>query len=171
MSACGRHRPFSRRLSEALEVSRPGRLELTRTHLSPRLSLQLYAQALLSTGDYGDIKELSRPRTFEFPAYGREIGSLAADPSGTSYLVDPDGTGPAAAFSLPVPDFNLKALRANAVLRWEFRPGSAVYLVWTERRQDRSNPGDFGLGRDVRDLLRSPSDDVFMVKVAWWVGR
>ncbi|HUG52134.1 MAG TPA: DUF5916 domain-containing protein [Vicinamibacteria bacterium] len=150
------------------ELAVPVRLSLA---LSPRLSLQLYAQALLSTGDYGDIKELSRPRTFEFPAYGREIGSLAADPGGTSYLVDPDGAGPAAAFSLPVPDFNLKALRANAVLRWEFRPGSAVYLVWTERRQDRSNPGDFGLGRDVRDLLRSPSDDVFMVKVAWWVGR
>jgi hypothetical protein len=42
-----------------------------------------------------------------------------------------------------VPDFNVKALRANAVLRWEFRLGSTLYLVWTQRRQDQAHPGDF----------------------------
>jgi hypothetical protein len=70
-----------------------------------------------------------------------------------------------------VPDFNLKSLRVNAVLRWEFRPGSAAYLVWTQRRQDNAHPGDLSLGRDAADLLSAPADDVFMVKVAWWLGR
>jgi hypothetical protein len=62
-------------------------------------------------------------------------------------------------------------LRANAVLRWEFRLGSTIYLVWTQRRQDQAHPGDFSVGRDTRDLFRAPSDDVFMIKVAWWLGR
>jgi hypothetical protein len=46
-----------------------------------------------------------------------------------------------------------------------------MYLVWTQRRQDQSHPGDFSAFRDTRDLFRSPSDDVFMIKVAWWLGR
>jgi hypothetical protein len=59
----------------------------------------------------------------------------------------------------------------NAVLRWEFRPGSAAYVVWTQRRQDGANPGDPSFGRDLGNLLGAPADDVFMVKVAWWLGR
>ena len=59
----------------------------------------------------------------------------------------------------------------NAVLRWEFRPGSAAYVVWTQRRQDGRNPGDHAFGRDLGDLFGAPADDVFMVKLAWWLGR
>jgi hypothetical protein len=139
--------------------------------LSPKLSAQLYTQALLSTGAYDAIKELAAPRTYDFPAYGVDVGTLARDPAASAYVVDPDGAGPASSFRLADPDFNVKALRANAVLRWEFRLGSTLYLVWTQRRQDQAHPGDFSFGRDTRDLFRSPSDDVFMVKVAWWLGR
>jgi hypothetical protein len=153
---------------EQTELAVPFRVNLV---LSPRLSLQLYTQALLSAGDYPDIKELAAPRTFDFPAYGRDVGTLTRDPAGASYVIDPDGGGPAAPFRIATPDFNVKALRANAVVRWEFRLGSALYLVWTQRRQDQAHPGDFVFGRDARDLFRAPSDDVFMVKVAWWLGR
>ena len=76
-----------------------------------------------------------------------------------------------APFRLAVPDFNFKSLRVNAVLRYEFRPGSAAYLVWTERRQDGTNPGDPAFGRDLGDLFAAPADDVLMVKIAWWFGK
>jgi hypothetical protein len=149
------------------ELSMPLRVNLV---LSPRLSLQLYTQALLSAGDYPAIRELATPRTYDFPAYGTAVGTLARDAVG-AYLIDPDGAGPAAGFRLADPSFNLKSLRANAVARWEFRPGSTLYVVWTQRRQDQAHPGDFAFGRDARDLFQSPSDDVLMVKVAWWVGK
>ena len=74
-------------------------------------------------------------------------------------------------FRVADPNFNVKALRANAVLRWEFRLGSALYLVWTQRRQDQGHPGDFSFGRDTRDLFQAPSDDVLLLKIAWWLGR
>ena len=112
--------------------------------LQPRLSLQLYTQALLSNGDYDAVKQLAAPRTYDFLPYTDPIAN---------------------------PDFNLKSLRANAVLRWEFRPGSTAYLVWTQRRLDPRYPGDFSLGRDARALFGAPSDDVLLVKVAWWLGR
>ncbi len=150
------------------EVSIPLRLNLV---LSPRLSLQLYTQALLSNGDYPDIRELLAPRTYDFPVYGVDIGTIAPDPGLPFYDIDPDGAGPARPFRIPVPDFNFKSLRVNAVLRWEFRPGSAAYVVWTQRRQDGRNPGDSDLVRDLGDLFGAPADDVFMVKLAWWLGR
>jgi hypothetical protein len=153
---------------EQREVGVPLRLNLA---LSPKLSLQLYTQALLSAGDYPQIKELAVPRTYDFPIYGQDLGTIARDPELPFYTIDPDADGEARPFRLAVPDFNFKSLRVNAVLRYEFRPGSAAYLVWTERRQDGRNPGDPSLGRDLGDLFEAPADDVLMVKVAWWFGR
>jgi len=139
--------------------------------LSPRLSLQVYSQALLSAGAYPAIRELATPRTYDFPVYGVDAGTIARDPTLPVYTIDPDGTGPAQPFRIPVPDFNFKSLRVNAVLRWEFRPGSAAYVVWTQRRQDGRNPGDSAFGRDLGNLFGAHADDVFMVKLAWWLGR
>jgi hypothetical protein len=150
------------------EVAVPLRANLI---LSPKLSLQVYTQALLSTGNYAAIEELAAPRTFDFPAYGVNVGTLDYDPAASAYLVDPDGSGPARAFRLADPNFNFKSLRVNAVARWEFRPGSSLYVVWTQRRQNQDRPGDFAFGRDTADLFRSPSDDIFLIKVAWWLGR
>jgi hypothetical protein len=150
------------------EASIPLRLNLV---LSPRLSLQLYTQALLSTGDYPEIRQLAAPRTYDFPVYGVDLGTIERDPALPVYVIDPDGAGAARPFRIQVPDFNFKSLRVNAVLRWEFRPGSAAYVVWTQRRQNGSNPGDTDFVRDLGDLFSAPADDVFMVKVAWWVGR
>jgi hypothetical protein len=153
---------------EQREVSVPLRLSLA---LSPKLSLQLYTQALLSSGDYPEIKELAAPRTYDFPVYGRDRGTITRDPELPFYTIDPDADGDARSFRLAVPDFNFKSLRVNAVLRYEFRPGSAAYLVWTDRRQDGSNPGAPAFGRDLGDLLAAPADDVLMLKLAWWFGR
>ena len=150
------------------EWSIPLRVNLA---LSPRLSLQLYTQALLSAGDYPEIRELRAPRTYDFPAYGVDVGTIERDPELPVYVVDPDGPGAARPFRLSVPDFNFKSIRVNAVLRYEFRPGSAAYVVWTRRGQDGANPGDSSFGRDLGDLFASPADDVFMIKVAWWLGR
>ena len=153
---------------EQTEWSIPLRVNLV---LTPKLSLQLYTQALLSTGDYPTVRELAAPRTYDFPVYGVDVGTIARDPVLPFYDIDPDGSGSASSFRIPVPDFNFKSLRVNAVLRWEFRPGSAAYVVWTQRRQDGRNPGDHAFGRDLGDLFAAPADDVLMVKLAWWLGR
>lgn len=72
---------------------------------------------------------------------------------------------------MPDPQFNFRSLRVNAVARWEFRPGSALYVVWTQRRQDQSAQGRFAFGHDMRELVRAAADDVLMMKVSWWLGR
>ena len=80
-----------------------------------------------------------------------------------------DGVAPS--FSVADPDFNIKSLRFNAVFRWEPKPGSTLYAVWTRQQQDVTSPGVFAPGRDAATMFRAPGDDVVMVKMAYWIGR
>ncbi|HSL23807.1 MAG TPA: DUF5916 domain-containing protein [Vicinamibacterales bacterium] len=139
--------------------------------LSPDMSLQVYAQPLLSAADYSGLKELARPGSFEFLVYGDGASTIAHDPNARRFAIDPDGGGPAPRFDVADPDFNFRSLRLNAVFRWEWRLGSTLYLVWTEQRQDSAARGDFATFRDARALFRAPGDDVFLVKVSYWFSR
>ena len=69
------------------------------------------------------------------------------------------------------PDFNFKSLRFNAIFRWEWRPGSTMYFVWTAQREDLAHPGQFVLARDMRHLFRAAPDDVLLVKVSYRLGH
>jgi hypothetical protein len=132
---------------------------------TPRLTLQAYLQPFLGVGTYSRFKELAQPKTFDYNVYGEGESTIAyAD---GLYSVDPDGGGPAAAFSFGNPDFNVKSLRGTIVLRWEYLPGSLLYFVWTQNRADYAHPGDFRLRRDLGDLLMAPGDNIFLIKVSY----
>lgn len=150
------------------EVSLPTRISWTFT---PRASLQAYLQPLISCGDYYGFKELARPRVFEYHSYGADVGAIALDGASGRYTVDPDEAGPAVPFSFANPDFNYRSLRFNVVFRWEWRLGSTLYLVWTQQREDYAEVENFRIGRDLRSLFQAPSDNVLMVKMAFWLGR
>ena len=122
-------------------------------------------------GRYWNLKELAAPRTFDFLVYGTGGSTITQVAGEQAFIVDPHGVGPAAPFRLDDPSFNFKSLRANAIFRWQSRPGSTLYVVWTEQRQDFSRPGEFQLGPDVRSMLSARPDDVVMVKVSYWLGR
>ncbi|MGN6392456.1 MAG: DUF5916 domain-containing protein [Gemmatimonadales bacterium] len=137
---------------------------------TPTLSLQLYTQPLISANGFSDYKELLAPRTRRFATYGRDQGTIAPDGSG-GFTVDPDGPGPAVPFTVDDQSFNLRSLRANLVLRWEYRPGSTIFLVWQQNRSDQADGvGDFDFGRDLRDLRATPADNLVAVKVSYWLG-
>ncbi len=142
------------------------------------MSLQLYVEPFISTGNYRELKELERPGTFRFLEYGTDIGTLSQGPGG--YAIDPDGTGPAAPFVVADRDFSYRSLIGNAVLRWEWRPGSTLFLVWQQRRisalsgdgVDGTDPwiGGFELGRDTQDMFATPADNIFLIKVNYWLN-
>ena len=153
----------------------------TRVNLtfSPTLSLQVYLEPFISTGDYGAFKELRAAGTFDFLTYGADIGSAEPDGEG-GYDIDPDGDGPAAAFSVSDRDFSYRSLLGNAVLRWEWRPGSTLFFVWQQRRVNAINgqetfgtqrrAGTFNLGRDAGDIFDVAPDNIFMIKVNYWLN-
>jgi hypothetical protein len=141
--------------------------------LSPTLSFQMFIQPLLSSGDYSKFKELSKPRSYDFNVYGQN-GSTYIDSITSSgdhkVIVDPDGSGPATEIQFDHPSFSKVEFRANAVLRWEYLPGSTLYVVWTQSRSDSEGMADFGIRRSFNRLSYSKPDNIFMLKFSYWLG-
>jgi hypothetical protein len=140
-----------------------------RVTFSPTLSLEVFAQPLLTSAEYGRFKEFARPRSAEKLVYGTDVGTIVPD-STLGYVVDPDGDGPADTLYIRRPDFTFRSLRGNAVLRWEFRPGSTLFLVWQQSRVLSDGRGRLDAGRDIDRLRRAPADNVFLMKVSYWFG-
>jgi hypothetical protein len=137
----------------------------------PDLTLQLFAQPFFASGDYRTFREFAAPRTVRKLDYGRDIGTITRDPATRVYTVDPDGPGPATAFEFADPNFTQRSLRGTAVLRWEYRPGSAAYLVWTQQRAGSAALGTLDLPQETSALFRDRPDNVFLIKFTYWIGR
>jgi hypothetical protein len=136
---------------------------------TPALSLQVYAQPYMASTDFGAPAELSRPGAYEFSVYGRDVGEVEPVPGGVR--VYPQGrSGAAAPFVLPDRDFSLRSLRGNAVLRWEYRPGSTLFLAWQQNRSSLLQSGAFELGRDAEAMFMSRPDNVLVLKVNYWLN-
>jgi hypothetical protein len=133
---------------------------------TPNLSLQFYAQPLISTGKYARYKELAEPGTYNFNVYG-ENGSTY---NNETHLADPDGNGPAEPVDLGDNDFKFVSLRGNAVLRWEYLPGSVVYFVWTQTRSESYNDPEFQFGRVFTNLTDLHPDNIFLIKMTYWLN-
>ena len=142
---------------------------------TPTLTLQLFAQPFLASGHYTSFKEFAKPHSGDMIYYGRDNGSTVAkqtDASGAvSYRIDPDGNGLAAPFTVDNPDFNFRSLRGTAVMRWEYRPGSTLFFVWTQERDGFDTFGNFDFSRDRSALFRDRPTNVFQVKATYWLGR
>ena len=135
--------------------------------LSPTMTLQVYAQPFVATGDYEGFGALAAPRSYEFLRYG-EDGSTIELTDGV-YTVDGDGSGPAEALSFSDPDFRVRSLRSNVVLRWEYRPGSTLFLVWSQDRARRFGDAEFDGARDLRSIFSDPMRNVFLIKASYWL--
>jgi len=141
-----------------------------------KLTLEVYMQPFLSSGDYGALMELAAPRTFDFLEYGTDIGTSVRGADGR-YTIDPVGDA-AQTFTISDRDFNVRSLIGNAVLRWEWRPGSTLYLVWQQMRSERPTSvglaegtyGGFELGRDAERLWEIQPENTFMIKVNYWLN-
>ena len=112
------------------------------------LSLQCYAEPFLTTGRYFRLRELDEPRAASYDARYRPVAMSTDDAS-----------------------FNIKELHASAVLRWEYRPGSTVFVVWTQGRdQEDRDPGSFRPTRDFNNLFGARPDNTFLIKASYWVS-
>lgn len=124
--------------------------------MNARLSMQLFLQPFIASGDYTGFKYLTRARDDEFTPI-----DAALQPESNSYTAN--------ALTFDNPNFNFRSVRGSAVIRYEFKPGSAMYIVWNENRSDVAPVGDFRPRRDFAALPDAPSQDVFLVKFSYWL--
>ncbi|HET7456815.1 MAG TPA: DUF5916 domain-containing protein [Gemmatimonadaceae bacterium] len=154
--------------------------------MTPNLTLQMFAQPFFASGDYGLFREFAAPRTERKLEYGNDVGTICPVEGGggrvTSYdfnptasvscsITDPAARKAALPYSFANPNFSFRSLRGTAVVRWEYRPGSTMFFVWTQQRSGALSNGDFDFGRDYSAMFRDRPDNVFIVKVNYWLGR
>ncbi len=162
---------------ERTDLSMVARVNWTFT---PRLSFEFYAQPLVSAVDYDTYKQLSKPETFGFQPFTEGtlagsgddatcVGGSTCEGSDHRRYIDFDGDG-GSDYEFTDKDFNLRSFRATAVLRWEYIPGSTLFLVW-QRRQSAAVPtGEFDFGEDMKALFRLPANDVLILKANIWLS-
>jgi len=149
--------------------------------LTPRVSLQLYTQPLVSSGDFVTFRQLLRAESYDFQDFqdgtfveGMEsprcsVGTTCVDATGLRWI-DFDGNG-FADHSFPDPGFSIRSFRTTGLVRWEYRPGSTLYLVWQRRQFERLREPGLDVRRDARALISLPPHDVFIVKADLLVNR
>jgi len=132
---------------------------------TPNLSLQLYAQPFLSSGAYDRFKRVANPMAEGFVDRYEALSPVRA---GDDYEIDLDGDGTPESFSDP--DFNTLQFRSNVVLRWEYQPGSTLYLVWAQTRDGRGVAGTPAFGEDLGELFGVHPTNVLMLKMSYWLN-
>ena len=142
---------------------------------TPTLTVQLYAQPFITAGEYGAFREVVAPRAAAFDDRFHRFTDTElsyvppSEPGDRAQVeVDRDGDG-VADYAFAEPDFSFKELRSNLVLRWEYRPGSTVFLVWSQGRSRVDPTGDFRVGPDMDALLGASGSNVLALKVNYWL--
>lgn len=139
--------------------------------ITPNLSIQYWGQPFLASGKYTEFKRITNSRanryTDRFALLGNnELGYNAAD---EIYQVS-DLAGNQL-YTFDQPDFNFKEFLSNMVVRWEYLPGSTIYLVWSQNRNQSVSNGSFHFRDDLTDLFDKKPYNVFLVKMSFRLGR
>jgi hypothetical protein len=136
--------------------------------LTPDLSIQFYGQPFISAGKYSDFKLItdSRAKAYENRFRLFKDDEIGYDLDAEEVYVDENLDG-GVDYSFEIPDFNFLQFRSNLILRWEYTPGSTLYLVWSQGRTESSLVGDFSIRNGMRDLLYIYPHNVFLIKFSY----
>ncbi len=136
-------------------------------NIKPDLTLQYYASPFISAGDYYNIKRITEPMADEYldrfhTFSDSEISYSEAD---EIYSIDESGDG-IIDYAIENPDFNFKQFRSNLVLRWEYTPGSLIYVVWSQGKTAEDSYGSFDYKKDMNNLFSAAGNNTFLIKIS-----
>lgn len=132
---------------------------------TPDLSLELYAEPFVASRRFTRLGEVPAPEALELREYGTDGSTLTREPDGSYTVTDGGDT-----FAIANPDVDVRSFRSNVVLRWEWHPGSTLFLVWQQDRssddllQHQARPGD------LFDTLRAPGQNFVAIKASYWLA-
>ncbi|WP_347841078.1 DUF5916 domain-containing protein [uncultured Draconibacterium sp.] len=141
-------------------------------NITPDLSIQFWGQPFIATGDYSEFKYITNSKattiTNRYSFYTPE--QIYFDATDGIYHID-DNLNGETDYSFDDPDFNVKEFLSNLVVRWEFSPGSMIYLVWSQNRAEYLNMGRFDFNKDIKELFDQEPHNVFLLKFSYRIGR
>ena len=139
--------------------------------VTPELSIEYYGQPFVSVGHYKHFKEVvdARNGNYENTCYQFSDSEISYSAEDEEYLVDRDDDG-VTEYSFGKPDFNFQKFISNLVIRWEYVPGSTLFLVWSQGRAGSTDYSNFSLNRDMKDLFRIHPHNIFLLKFSYRIG-
>jgi hypothetical protein len=138
--------------------------------VTPELTIQFWGQPFIAAGKYSEFKYItdSHADRFEDRFHTYNSREIFAEEN-NRYTVTEEGSGPEYQFQNP--DFNVKEFLSNLVFRWEYRPGSYLYLVWSQTRSGYDPWGYFQFGEDFRNMWEVHPTNVVLLKFSYRIGR
>ncbi len=134
--------------------------------ITPELSVEYYGAPFISAGKYSRFQRVTNPKARQYKDRFHLFNDseVAYNIATQTYEVDENGDQ-MMDYQFGKPDFNYKDFNSNLVIRWEYRAGSALYLVWSQGRTDFAADGDFSVGDDLTDLFDTHPRNVFLIKL------
>ncbi len=146
-------------------ISATIRLDLT---LTPNLSIQYYGSPFITAGKYNNFKKLINPDgekfTDRFLEYDQSVQQY--DSQNEVWEIDYDSDG-IVNYEMSNLDFNYKQFNSNLVIRWEYKTGSALYLVWSQGASDYIENGAFNYSKDLKNLFKADIENVVLLKFSY----
>jgi hypothetical protein len=144
--------------------------------LTPELTLQLYASPFAATGRYSQFRRATDTLASAYERRFHRFGAdeLSRDATSGRYTVTEAGADngiAGASYAFGDPDFRFQEFRSNIVARWEYKPGSSLYVVWAQGRTGESQGWEGSYRRNWTDLWQTRPDNVLMVKISYWLSR
>ena len=135
-------------------------------NLTPEFSIQYYGSPFISRGSYSQLKYVTDSKAKNY----NDRFALYENPQSTDgrYQLYDDYNGVRIDYSIANPDFNFHEFRSNLVAKWEYRPGSFVYLVWSSERSGTTADSGASIGKSYNELRKVFPNNIFLIKLNYW---
>lgn len=139
--------------------------------ITPNLSIQYWGQPFLASGKYSEFKRITNSRANKYSDRFALLGSNELGYNAADEIYQVSDLAGNQLYTFDQPDFNFKEFLSNMVVRWEYLPGSTIYLVWSQNRNQSVSNGSFHFRDDLTDLFDKKPYNVFLVKMSFRLGR
>jgi len=136
--------------------------------INPNLSIQFYGQPFISRGTYDNFNFVNNPtaKNIDDRVSLYNDNQISRLNNSGSYFIDEDVDG-SIDYEIGDPDFSFVQFRSNLVVRWEYIPGSEIFLVWSQGVTGFGDPAD-SLGRSLDgQILNQKMDNTFLLKATY----
>ncbi len=135
-------------------------------NISPYIAIQYYGSPFISQGSYNRFRHVIKPMESEY--FNRFFyyteNNIAYSATDNKYTVNENNT----TFSFDNPDFQMREFKSNFVFRWEYKPGSVFYFVWSHQRTNNNSPYFSAIKTSIKDMFDKNPDNVFMIKLNYY---
>jgi len=133
-------------------------------NITPEFSIQYYGSPFASIGKYSEFKVATQPRA---ASYNSRFTILSPILNENNYEIS-ETDNSQIDYTFGNPDFNFSQFRSNLVFRWEYRPGSQLYFVWSQDRTNFTQPGYYSVNDALDSLKNIPANNIFLIKLSYW---